>query len=407
MPNGSGRLAAEGGRKTRTSQFPPWPVFDEEMIEAAGAVLRSGKVNYWTGQESRKFEREFADFVGTTHAIAVANGTVAIELALEALGVGTGDEVVVPCRTFIATASAVAMRGATPVMADVDIHSQNMTAACVEPLITERTKAIIPVHLAGLPCDMDPIMDLASRRKLWVIEDCAQAHGANYHGRQVGSIGHFGAFSFCQDKILSTGGEGGMVTTNDERLWKHAWSFKDHGKDWDVVQTPMPGKVFKWLHNSMGTNWRITEMQSAIGRVLLRRLPEWVATRRKNANTLHQRLADIEGVTSFQPPQGFYHSYYKFYAQIDTSRLRDDWTRDKIVLALQAEGIPCGSGICPEIYREGALANTGLAPQERLPNALQLSDSSLMFQVHPTVTGDDLTQVVQGVKKVLQHALSN
>ena len=399
------QLAIDGGEPFRTAPFPPWPAFDDEMIEATAQVLRSGKVNYWTGQETRQFESEFADQCQSEFAIALANGTLSLELALQALGIGPGDEVVVPCRTFIATASAVVTRGAKPVVADVDPVTQNITAATIEDALSSRTRAVIPVHLAGLSCDMDPIMKLASDRGLYVVEDCAQAHGATYLGRPVGSIGHLGSFSFCQDKILTTGGEGGMLTTNDRELWKRAWAYKDHGKDWDAVNTPVPGAVFKWLHESFGTNWRMTEMQSAIGRVVLRRLPDWVEARRKNAAFLHERLQQLDGVTSYLPDEGFGHSYYKFYAQLDVERLSGEWTRDKVVKAMQAEGIPFGSGACSEIYKEGAFVKAGLAPDEPLPAAKALGETSMMFVVHPTLREAELDDTIGALEKVLRVAI--
>jgi hypothetical protein len=220
----SSTLAIDGGEPLRRTAFAPWPWFDAEVIEAAMEPLRSGKVNYWTGDEGRQFESEYAASVGCKYAVVVANGTVALELALYALGIGPGDEVVTTSRTFIASASCAVMRGATPVMADVDAESQNITADTVRAAITPRTRAIIAVHLAGWPCDMDPILEVAREHNLVVIEDCAQAHEARYKERPVGSMGAINAFSFCQDKIMTLGGEGGLITTNDEELWSRAWA---------------------------------------------------------------------------------------------------------------------------------------------------------------------------------------
>ena len=215
--------------------FSPWPSFSQEEADAVSRVLLSNKVNYWTGQEGREFEREFAAFAGTEYAIAVANGTLALDLALQGLGIGVGDEVVVTPRTFLASATSVINAGATPVFADVDPDTQNITPETVAAVITPKTKAVVCVHLAGWPCDMDGFMALAEEHNLFVIEDCAQAHGATYKDKPVGGLGHVGCWSFCQDKIMSTGGEGGMVTCNDRDLWSRMWSFKDHGKSWDAV----------------------------------------------------------------------------------------------------------------------------------------------------------------------------
>lgn len=383
--------------------FNPWPHFDEEQIEAVTAVLRSGKVNYWTGTEGRRFEEEFAQAVEVPHAVALANGSVALELALVALNIGPGDEVVVPCRTFVASASSVALRGARPVFADIDRDSQNVTAQTIEPVLTPRTKAIIAVHLAGWPCDLDPIMELAQTYGLRVIEDCAQAHGATYHGRPVGSIGDVAAFSFCQDKILTTGGEGGILTTKDPQIWRSAWSYKDHGKSWDEVSRKSDA-VFRWLHENFGTNWRMTEMQSALGRVVLKRLSWWVQVRRRNAAILQQELQSLGSLRLAEPPPGFGHSYYKFYAFVRPELLNPGWTRDRIVRTLQTEGLPCGSGSCGEVYRELAFERAGLVPPRRLPVARELAETSLMFLVHPTLSTEEMQRMAGLIRQVVSDA---
>ncbi|HEY4930142.1 MAG TPA: DegT/DnrJ/EryC1/StrS aminotransferase family protein [Terriglobales bacterium] len=396
-------LAIDGGEPLRSTAFAPWPWFEEEVIEAAAQTLRSGKVNYWTGDEGRQFETEYAASIGCKHAIVVANGTVALELALYALGIGRGDEVIVACRTFIASASCVVMRGATPVMADVDGNSQNISADTVRAAITPRTKAIIAVHLAGWPCDMDAILAVASEHGLRVIEDCAQAHGAQYNERPVGSMGHINAFSFCQDKIMTLGGEGGLVTTNDTELWSAAWAYKDHGKSYDAVYNRIHPDGFRWLHESFGTNWRITEMQSAMGRVLLRRLPEMVGRRRRYAAILNQRFLEMPGLRVTIAPADVVHSYYKYYVFLRPERLRSGWTRDRIIDAVKAEGIPCFSGSCSEIYMEKAFPSE-MRPPSRLPVARELGETSLMFLVHPTLSETDMHNTADAVEKVLAHA---
>ncbi len=396
------KLAVEGGRPTRSAMFSPWPYFESEEMEAAAQVLRSGKVNYWTGDEGRQFEQEYAEYVGTKHAIAVANGTVGLELALFALGIGPGDEVVTTSRTFIASASCVAMRGARPIMADVDRDSQNITAETIRQEITPRTKAIIAVHLAGWPCDMDPILELARERGLRVIEDCAQAHGARDKGRPVGSMGDINSFSFCQDKIMTTGGEGGLVTTNCDEYWERAWSFKDHGKSYDAVYRREHGPGFRWLHEQFGTNWRLTEMQSAMGRVLLRKLDSQVAIRRGHAERLNAAFSEIPALRTTLPPADTFHSYYKYYVFVRPELLAAGWDRDRIQAAILAEGIPCLSGSCSEIYLEKAFE--GLRPQYRLPVACELGETSLMFLVHPTLSDVEIDDTIAAVRKVMEHA---
>ncbi len=398
-----GELARDGGTPVRTEPLAPWPHFDDEMINAVTEVLRSGKVNYWTGKEVRRFEKDFAEFVGSNFGVAVSNGTVALELALYALRIGTGDEVIVPPRTFIATASSVAMLGATPIFADIDPASGNLSAETIAAVITPKTKAIIVVHSAGWPCDMDPIMELAREHGLRVIEDCAQAHGARYKGHHVGTLGDVGAFSFCQDKIVSTGGEGGMVVTDCPDIWERAWSFKDHGKGWDTIQNcGQQRTVFKWLHETIGTNWRMTEMQAAIGQIALQRLPIWVKARQAHAKLLDQLLADVPGIELLAAPETCEHSYYKHYVNVSPEMLSDKWSRDEIVRCIQKEGIPCGSGLCCEIYLEKAMTDAGYAPAERLPNAQRLGEQGIMFMVHPTLSREDIEDTAAAVAKVMR-----
>ncbi|RLB69875.1 MAG: aminotransferase [Deltaproteobacteria bacterium] len=396
------QLAIDGGTPVRTTPFPAWPAFDAGDIEAVAGVLRSGRVNYWTGEEGRLFEREFAVFCGCRYAVAVANGTIALELALAALDIGPGDEVIVPCRTFIATASAVVRCGAVPVMADVDADSQLLTAATVEPLITAKTQAIIVVHLAGWPAAMDELLALARRRDLRLVEDCAQAHGATCQGRPVGSFGDVAAFSFCQDKIMTTGGEGGMLTTNREDVFEKAWSLKDHGKDYRLLREPVLAPGFRWLHAGCGTNGRLTEMQAVLGRRALKKLAGWVETRRHHAALLTAVCGRQACLRLAVPPAGIYHSYYKYYVFLRPERLRPGWNRDRFLAAVNAEGIPCFSGSCPEIYREKALVRW--QPPWRRPTARRLGETSLMFLVHPTLGEADMVDTAAAVDKVCRAA---
>ncbi len=378
----------------------------------------SNKVNYWTGSETRDFEKEFAAWSGTAHAVALANGTLALDVALKALNVGPGDEVVVTPRTFIASISCVVNAGATPVFADVEVDSGNISASTIEAVLTTRTKAVVCVHLAGWPCDMDPIMALAERHGLKVIEDCAQANGARYKGRPVGSIGHVGAWSFCQDKIITTGGEGGMVTTNDENLWRAMWSFKDHGKSYEAVYERQHPPGFRWLHESFGTNWRMLEMQAVIGRIQLKRLPEWTAKRQQNANRLLHSLSAFAGSRGLvRLPRfgcascsgqcgaaGCVHAQYKFYAYIRPENLAQGWSRDRIVETINAEGVPCYQGSCSEVYLEKAFDGTGWRPTERLPVARELGETSVMFLVHPTLTSAEMDKSCRVIAQVLNEA---
>ena len=395
--------------------FAPWPCFSEEEVDAVAAVLRSNRVNYWTGEECRTFEREFADWADSAHAIAVTNGTVALDLALHGLGVGAvnggalTDEVIVTPRTFLASVSCVVNAGAVPVFADVDADSGNISAATIAPRLSEQTRAIIIVHLGGWPADMDPIMALAEFRGIKVIEDCAQAHGARYRGRSVGSIGHVSAWSFCQDKIMTTGGEGGMVTCNDRDLWSRMWSFKDHGKSWEAVHERQHPPGFRWVHESFGTNWRMIEMQAALGRIQLRRMAGWTAARTSNASIIRDALAPFTGTGGIlrTPTIGDgddVHAEYKLYAYIAPERLTQGWDRDRIVAEIVARGVPCYQGSCSEVYLEKAFDGTPWRPEQSLPVARRLGETSLMWLVHPTLTEEQVALTATATAEVMALA---
>ena len=383
----------------------PWPSFTEEEADRIRDIVLSNRVNYWTGDEGRQFEREFAGWAGSAHAIALANGTLALDLALKALGIGPGDEVVVTPRTFIASVSTVVNAGATPVFADVDPDSGNIGPATIAPVLSERTRAIIPVHLGGWPCDMDGIMALAAARDIKVIEDCAQAHGARVGDRGVGSIGHIGAWSFCQDKIMTTGGEGGMVTTDDASLWDAMWSFKDHGKSWDAVYNREHPPGFRWLHESFGTNWRMLEVQAAIGRIQLRRMTDWTARRTWIADRIREALAPFASAVRVRfPAAGLTHAYYRQYAYVRPQGLKDGWTRDRIIAECAARGAIVMQGSCSEVYLERAFDNTPWRPAQRLPVARALGETSLMFLCHPTLTDDEVVKITSVTAEVIAEA---
>jgi dTDP-4-amino-4,6-dideoxygalactose transaminase len=383
----------------------PWPSYTDEEQRAVARLLASNRVNYWTGDEARQFEREFADWAGSRRAVALMNGTVALDLALRALGIGPGDEVIVTPRTFIASVSCVVNAGATPVFADVDRDSGNIHPDTAEQLITDRTRAILPVHLAGWPCEMAEFRSLADANGIFLIEDCAQAHGAMVDGRMVGSFGEIGAWSFCQDKIITTGGEGGMVTTDDEDLWSRMWSFKDHGKSWEAVYGRDHPPGYRWLHESFGTNWRMLELQAVLGRIQLRRLSDWTARRTANAHGYRDVLRRFDGAVRVPEPRpGMTHAYYRFYAYVRPEGLRSSWNRDRIVAELNALGVPAFQGSCSEVYLEKAFDGSGLQPANRLPVARELGETSLAFLTHPTLTGDDVARTCAAIERIFSEA---
>lgn len=386
----------------RTAPVPPWPYHSKDEIEAVSAVLASGKVNQWTGGTVTEFEKALATYLGRPFAVAVSNGTVALEIALRSLGLGPGCEVIVPCRSFVATASCVSLAGATPVFADVDFDTQNISVATIQPIVTRRTKAIVVVHLNGRPCQMPEIMEFARAKGLYVIEDCAQALGARINGRPVGSFGHAAAFSFCQDKIVSTGGEGGAIAFDDELFRDRAWSYKDHGKSREVAFATNRKPGFAWMHERIGTNARMTGMQAAIGLAQLKKLDDWVAVRNANADRLSECLSAFRSITLPAVSKEHTHARYRLEMTIDQAALTPGWSRTQIMRSLNAEGIAAFVGPCPEIYIEGAFAGHAIYP--RRPNAMRLGEASLMLLVHPTIDEQYLADCERAIAKVMTLA---
>lgn len=383
------------------SAFSPWPSFSEEEANAVRDVLLSNQVNYWTGNACRKFEAAFAEWSDSQYAIALANGTLALDAALRALDIGPGDEVVVTSRTFIASVSSIVLLGARPIFADVDPDSQNITAESIKQVLTAKTKAIVCVHLAGWPCEMDDIMSLAAAHNLKVVEDCAQAHGAKYKGRSVGAIGDIGCWSFCQDKIMTTGGEGGMVTTNSEALWKKMWSFKDHGKSYDAVYNKSHPPGFRWLHESFGSNYRMTEMQAAIGLIQLHKMTSWSESRRRYAEKIWQTASKHKALRVPELPNHIEHAAYKAYVFVRTESLKLGWDRDRIMDEINRRGIPCYSGSCSEVYLEKAFDEVDLRPDSPLPHSNELGKTSLMFLVHPTLTETEIEKTCNEISETM------
>lgn len=382
-----------------------WPHFDDDDIRVVSDILKSGKINRWTGTKNLEFEKAMCDFTGAKYCIAVSNGTSALELALVGLGLKRGDEVIVTCRTFMASASSVAVLGGVPVVADVDEDSQNITAETVRPLITPKTKGIIAVHLMGWPCDMDSLKALAKEHGLWVLEDCAQAHGAKYKGQSVGAIGDVGAWSFCQDKIITTGGEGGAVTTNNRATYLKMWAYKDHGRDYDLVYNTKHPEGFRWYLTTFGTNFRMTEMQAALGINGLKHMPEWHARRAANAAILRDALAGLEAVRVPRPPSCIEHANYKFFFFTRPEALKDGWNAARIIAALNALKIPAFSGTCWNISQEKCFVDAGLSKTEReLPVAAKLRDTAVMMLVHPTITEADMKAVAAATAEIVKKA---
>jgi len=401
------RPISPGGHPDELALRPDerWPFYADDEIDAVAAVLRSGRVNQWTGPEVFAFEQACAARFGGGRAIALANGSVALELALRAFGVGPGDEVIVSPRSFVASASCASLVGATPVFADVDRDSGNITPRSVERVLSDRTRAVIPVHLSGWPADVPGIMDVVSGRDVKVIEDCAQAHGAEIDGVSVGSFGDAATFSFCQDKIISTGGEGGLLTIRDEAAADWAWSFKDHGKDYAkaTATSDEPG-MFRWVHDRLGTNWRLTGPQAAIGLAQLPKLDDWRAERTRNAAIWGDALGQVLGLRVPVPAgNSMRHAFYKLYFYVDRG---DDEEaaklRAEILTRAAGDGLRVFSGSCSEIYLEKAFSDL---PHDDCPVSRSLGARSLMVEVHPTLRPDLLKLRADRLAEIARRVL--
>lgn len=386
-------------------------MFDCDEIDAVEDVLRSGRVNYWTGSACKEFEAAWSAAHGGVRAISMANGSVTMEAALRALGIGAGDEVIVSPRSYVASAMCVLLAGATPVFADVDPTSGCITPETADAVRSPRTRAIIPVHIGGWPCDMHGLTAWAAPQGIHIIEDCAQAHGAHIAGRPVGTFGTFASWSFCQDKIMTTGGEGGMLCTADESLHARCWSFSQHGKDAFEARAPhapdVPGS-FRWMIRHEGTNLRMTEMQAAIGICQLRKLQSWVDARRRNSLIMQDALRSVAGLSVPATPEG--HAHYRCVAFVEGPDAPA--RRDLMLRALGAEGIPAMHGSCGEIYREDVFTARNLTPaamgrgildsEGRLPTARRLHETCLTFLVHHTIDEESMRAYASSVARCLR-----
>ncbi len=422
------RLAIEGGTPTIEEDLPLWPWFGEETIRAAMQPLRSGEINYWTGDTGKQFEREFAEWNGVSQAVTTTNGTSALHTAVSSLGIGPGDEVIVPSYTFIATSFCVVQAGAIPVFADVRREDHCMDPDDLERKISPRTRAMIPVHLYGNLCDMDRINEIASENDLLVIEDAAEAHGAEYRGQKAGSMGDAGCFSFCQNKTFTTGGEGGAVITDDQDLAWECRSFRDHGYDVETRMSLLEAEEsLPYIHQRVGFNYRMTEMQSAIGLQELRKMDNWnLPNRRRNGEILLRRLVDCEQIRTLpvhnrEKRNGF----YVFPVVLNLENLRVD--KSQILEAMAAEGLPVWREFWPQCYKERAFVEHNGFGEVRFPfesreytdpdavrydqvycpNAAWLEDRTFIVHCYPTLEPEHMELIADGILKVLDYYSKN
>lgn len=393
-----------------------YPYYDNYTLKKVRQVLRSGKVNYWTGKECINFEKEFSNYIGNKYSVSLSNGSVALELALRALNLKKEDEIIVSPRSFIISASCVLNLGLKPIFADVD-HNGNLCIEEIKKVYSKKVKAIIAVHLNGLSCDLDPILKFTKKNKIFLIEDCSQAHGAIYKGKKVGSFGDISTWSFCQDKIISTGGEGGMISTNNKKLWLQIWSMKDHGKDYKKVFYKKHKTGFRWLHNNLGSNYRMTEIQAVIGRQQLKNLDKQIKKRNLIAKSYLNGLDDYVQKYEILKKPDFKckscpikknnkqcslcrHAFYKINLFLNKKSIQN-----KLIEKFSKKNIKCGVGSCPEIYKEKIFKKSKIYPKRKLINAKELGKRSLVFLINPYDSLNKIKNNISIIKNVIKDFL--
>jgi dTDP-4-amino-4,6-dideoxygalactose transaminase len=394
-----------------------YPRYNQYTLRKVQKVLKSGRVNYWTGHECKEFEREFTKYIENKYAVTLSNGSVALEIALKALNLKKRDEIIVSPRSFIISASCVLDLGLKPVFADVD-NNGNLSIKGIKKAYNKNVKAIILVHLNGLSCDLDPVLKFIKKNKIFLIEDCSQAHGAIYKDKKVGSFGHISTWSFCQDKIISTGGEGGMISTNNKKLWLKLWSLKDHGKNYKSVFYKKHKTGFRWLHDNLGSNYRMTEMQAAIGREQLKTLDNQLKIRNAIANIYLNELKEYyQRYHLLQKPDfkcqtcpfkqnekkcnKCLHAFYRLNLFINKNKIK----QIKLIEQLNKNKINCSVGSCPEIYREKIFKKLKFSPKKRLFNAKLLGETSIMFPIDPGRSMAKVKIEINSIKKIFNKYL--
>ena len=392
-------------------------MYSQKQIKSVVQILKSNKTNYWTGSECKKFEKEFSNYLGNKYSITLSNGSVALDLALKSLELKKTDEVIVSPRSFVISASSVLNLGLKPVFADIDDNG-NLCIENIKKVYNQNVKAIIVVHLNGLSCDLDPILKFVKKNKIFLIEDCSQAHGAVYKGKKVGSFGNLSTWSFCQDKIISTGGEGGMISTNSQKLWLKIWSLKDHGKNYKSVFFKKHEIGFKWLHDELGSNYRMTEMQAAIGREQLKILEKQIKKRNSIASLYINELKNYYNKYHILKKPDFkcqtcpdkhnlkkcnkcVHAFYRLNLYTNKNMIK----QIKLIEELNKNKINCSVGSCPEIYREKIFKKLKFYPKKRLSNAKLLGETSVMFPIDPGKSASKVKTEISCMKKILNKYL--
>jgi dTDP-4-amino-4,6-dideoxygalactose transaminase len=369
-----------------------WPEYSEKEIEGVSEILKTGRVNQWTGDYVREFEKKFSKYFDVNYSIAINNGTSALELCLKVLNLNDNDEVIVTPRSFVASVSCILINRLKPVFADVDLNSQNITLQNIKNVITDKTRAVICVHLNGFPCEIEEIYSYCKENNIYVIEDCAQSHGAKYNGKYLGSFGDINAWSFCQDKIMSTGGEGGMITTNNKDLFEKAWSFKDHGKDINLYYNRPITNQFSFVHNSVGSNYRMTEIQAYIGLIQLDYLETWIQHRRELSSIYNNKFKNLNNIRLQYENENTLCSYYKYYFFV-----KDISIRQYIIDEISRNNIKVYYGSCGELYKEKCINQNIICHNSKI-----LHETSIVLLVDPSYSKIDIMNNANIIYNILQ-----
>ena len=382
-----------------------WPNFSEKLISKVNKTIRSGKINYTTGTYGKLFETKFSKFVGNKYSVAICNGTAALEVAIKSLELPKNSEIIVPARSFFSSASCIVNTGHVPVFADVDLLTQNISLAEIKKKITKKTKAIICVHLAGLPCDMNNIKKLANKKKIKIIEDCSQAHGASIENRQVGSFGDISTWSFCNDKIISTLGEGGMISTNKKNLYDFSKKYINHGTNQKSKKN-----FQKFLYNKdlFGTNLRITEIQSLAGLEQLKNLKKIQKKRELFSKNFFDLISKYNNYFySYFPSQKIKSAWYRFYFFVRSDIRNYKKVRFKIINDFNQNHIKCFTGSCPEIYLEKSFRKLKNFKFIRLKNCKILGETSIALDVNHTLKYSKHRKNLLKMKTIIEKNLQN
>ena len=384
--------------------YSTWPSYPNILVNSISSLFKTGLVNYLIGNNGKSFEKEFSKKMGIKYSAAVSNGSIALEIALLSLGIKKNDEVIVTSRSYNSSASSILRVGAKPIFCDIDSNTFNICTKSLKSKITKKTKAILCVHLYGYPCEIFKIKKIIKNSQIKIIEDCSQAHGAKIKNKPVGCFGTIGIWSFCYDKIISTGGEGGMISTNSKTIYSKIWSLKEIGKDYNKFYKNRKSINFPYIHDHVGTNARMTEVQSLIGRYQLKNLDSYIRIRNRNALILSSYLNDIKKINIPVIPKNITHAFYRYTITIQSELKNPSNIRNNIIRKIISKKIFCNVGGCPEIYNEKPF-NLDLNASKNIKVANIIGKTSISFLVDNTISIKNMNVIGKKIRIILIKSL--